>query len=98
MLASTIVTVTGLSQATRKTIAALIESHGGVFSPDLRKSSTVLIAGPDATSSNKYKYSLLWGIPGTRVFLTFFFFFFFCFFFFCLFSCSGVFGLALFVH
>lgn len=53
--------VTGLAMSTRKKLQQIVESHGGVHSPELKKSSTHLIA--ESPSGIKYRYALAWGIP-----------------------------------
>ena len=64
-LTGCLITVTGLAQATRKKLETIIVAQGGEYIPDLKRSSTHLIA--ETASGVKHRYALAWGIPVVRM-------------------------------
>lgn len=60
-----VITVTGLSQVTRRKLEGIILELGGVYSPDLRRTSTHLIA--ETAGGVKYRYAMAWQVSVVRL-------------------------------
>lgn len=60
LLGGVILSVTGLSVEERQEVKALVEKHGGVYTPHLTRDCTHLLAS--SPEGSKYEHALQWGI------------------------------------